>query len=372
MDETRVEELRSARVSFFEEGLPELVAAGLRNGRLRFASSLEAGLDAAGQGPPEILFVCTPTPLRDGRLDITITRAAIEAARRHLSPQTVVVVKSTVPIGFTASISPTAVSNPEFLRAGSGPFDFMHPDRIVVGATDPGAGDIVAGLYEGLGPIVRTDPSSSELAKLAANSFLAVKASFINELATVAEAHHADVTDVARIIGMDARIGPSYLQVGPGWGGPCLPKDSAELAAVGMTIVGDARWLNDAQTDRIVAKVMDACDGMVSGAKIAVWGLAFKPGSDDVLESPAMRVVRSLRRAGAIVTAFDPFAKDPETDMVDTPLVACEGADVLVIFDDQDIPAAAIPVRNVVDARNSRPLAEWQAAGMRTWGVGRT
>ena len=361
---SHVDRVSGGHVDFFEEGLPKLVAEGLANGRLHVSTQ-------HGRVAPEFVFVCTPTPSIDGRLDATITADAISHLRPFIDETTIIVVKSTVPVGFTVALGPRAVSNPEYLRAGTGPYDFLHPERIVIGATDVDAGDAVAGLYDGLGPVVRTDPSSSELAKLAANSFLAIKVSFINELTQGAEAHEADTFEVARILGMDRRIGPAFLTPGPGWGGPCLPKDSGELAAIGMSLVGAAREVNHAQPQRVVAKVAEACGGSVAGRKIAVWGIAFKPGSEDLLESPAMRVVRVLRAAGAQVCAYDRLATHPDLDMAASPLAACHGADVLLVFDDQPVETEHIPVRAVVDAVNSRPVDEWRRAGLLVFGLGR-
>ena len=347
-----------------EEGLPRLVSEGLSDGRLHVST----GHDPE---PPDFLFLCTPTPSVDGRLDVTVTTDALAEARSHIDDRTIVVVKSTVPVGFTSAVGRRAVSNPEYLRAGMGVYDFMHPDRIVVGATDEAAGDAVAALYEQLGPIVRTDPASSELAKLAANSFLAVKVSFINELSVVAEGRGADTLEVARILGLDPRIGPAFLRPGPGWGGPCLPKDSGELAAMGMSLVGSARAVNHAQAQRIVAKIEEACGGALSSRKVAVWGIAFKPGSPELNESAPLRVVRSLRAAGADVCAYDSLATASEVDMAASALAACQGADVLVVFDDQDVAAADLPVRAVVDLADARPFALWRAAGLEVFGLGR-
>lgn len=324
-DPGRFRILEAGGVPIFEEGLAEAIAAGRRAGRLRFvASAAEAVEDA------EFTFLCVPTPERlDGSADLSyLERAAAEIAPR-LPFGSVVINKSTVPIGSTRLVEQTiarpdikVVSNPEFLREGTAIQDSLHPDRIVVGADDQDAAARVGALFSKTGaPLVVTDAATAETIKYVANTFLATKLSFINAVAGLCDAVGADVRDVILGIGYDRRIGFDFLRPGPGWGGSCFPKDTHALLHIALDAGFDFPLLravietNEAQTARIVGKLEQALRQqlrledsapVLGGRLVAAWGLTFKAGTDDLRESPALRVLSQLIERGALVRAFDP------------------------------------------------------------------
>jgi UDPglucose 6-dehydrogenase len=322
----------------------------------------------------------------------------------------VVITKSTVPVGSAESVGEWlgrgdvhVVSNPEFLREGSAVRDFLHPDRVVIGTRDAAVGDRVAMLFrEAAGRVIVCDPVSAETIKYAANSYLAARLSFANALAAVCEAVGADVSVVMDGVGADARIGPQFLQPGPGWGGSCLPKDTAALIATARDSGYDFALLraviemNQEQHRRIVDKVRRAAGETLADARIGVLGLAFKAHTDDLRDSPALTIVGMLRTAGARIRAFDPAVRpshpgataghapapgSPLADLTlcDSALGACDGADVVLVatewpeFATLDPAAVARVVarRSIVDARNVLDPARWCAAGFTYVGVGR-
>lgn len=391
----RVDLLSSGTVPFMEEGLEELVREGLAAGRLRFVLGASAAVGGA-----RLVFLCVPTPSGpDGAADMSFVRAACAEIAPVLAPGTVVVNKSTVPIGSTVTIAGylgrddvRVVSNPEFLREGTAVRDFLAPDRIVVGAVDPDAARAVAGLYAGIdAPVVLTDPASAETIKYGSNAFLAVKLSFINALASICEATGGDIGDVARGLGLDPRIGPAFLRAGPGWGGKCLPKDSRALVATARSagysfdLLSEAIAANEHQFDHIVDRLADALGGDVSGRRIAVWGLAFKAGTDDLSDSPALEVVRRLVARGADVVAHDPAVSAPvvsvggDVPCVDDPLAAVRAAEALVVLTewpefaavDPDAVAEAMAGRVVFDTRNVLPRDRWAESSLVLVTVGR-
>ncbi|MDA3025840.1 MAG: nucleotide sugar dehydrogenase, partial [Actinomycetota bacterium] len=284
------------------------------------------------------------------------------------------------------------VSNPEFLREGSAVRDFTHPDRVVVGADDRSAAERVASLYASLGArTIITDPASAETIKYAANAFLATKLSFVNAIAAICEGVGADIEDVIAGIGSDSRIGASFLQPGPGWGGSCFPKDSralvkiAEDAGYDFDLLTGVITVNDQQLDRMAAKVAAAVGGSLKGRTIAVWGLTFKAGTDDLRESPSIAVITRLLQAGARVVAHDPtvaahrFGVPAAVELADSPVDACRNADALCVLTEWPLFREIAPVsvasvmtgRTVVDTRNLIDRAAWQAAGFVHQGVGR-
>ncbi|MEV6625945.1 UDP-glucose/GDP-mannose dehydrogenase family protein [Amycolatopsis sp. NPDC051106] len=396
-DESKVDALRRGEVAIAEPGLPELVRQGREDGTLTFTDA-QAELYGAG-----IVFLCLPTPPdRDGRPDLGVLETVVPQLGRLLRPGCVIVTKSTVPVGTAARLPGLlgrddlpVVANPEFLREGHAVEDFLHPDRVVVGADPPesAAARRVARLYEPTGaPLVATDSASAELAKYASNAFLAVKLSYVNVLAELSERFGADVREVARTMGLDARIGPEFLAPGPGWGGSCLPKDTsallhaAESAGVEFGILRDAVRVNARQRARVVRAVREAVTGSaagsLAGARIGLLGLAFKAGTGDLRDSPALAVAADLARAGAELTAHDPaVGAVPGLDtvqVVDDPYLVAKDAAALVVltewpqFRDLDWARLAASAAHavVIDTRNLLDPDALAAAGFTHLGVG--
>ncbi|WP_174186630.1 UDP-glucose dehydrogenase family protein [Nocardia barduliensis] len=351
-DESKVEALRAGTVPIVEPGLPELVREGLAQNRLVFTSDPRALHEC------EVVLLCLPTPMgTGGTADLGVFEDALRTLSTVLPPDCVLVTKSTVPVGTTARIpelsglARAVVSNPEFLREGHAVDDFLRPGRVLVGAAeqDRESADRVAALYAGTGaPVLRSDSASAELAKYASNAFLAVKLSFVNTLAQLCERVGADITKVTGAMGMDDRIGPDFLAPGPGWGGSCLPKDTrallraAEAAGVDFAVVRAALRANDQQHAMVMRKIRRAAtgavDGSLSGTRVGVLGLAFKAGTGDLRESPAVAVARQLSRHDATVTAYDPCVPEssaPDLDgvrVVDDPYLVAKEADAIAIL----------------------------------------
>ncbi|HIJ37397.1 MAG TPA: UDP-glucose/GDP-mannose dehydrogenase family protein [Rhodospirillaceae bacterium] len=323
-DEAKIAGLRQNRMPIFEPGLEALVADNVKAGRLSFTTDLTA---AVAQADAVFIAVGTPSRRGDGYADLSYVYEAAQEIARALDGYTVVVTKSTVPVGTGREVSriiretcPDAafdvVSNPEFLREGSAINDFMRPDRVVIGAETEAARAIMKQLYRVLflieTPIVFTSLETSELIKYAANTFLATKITFINEIADLCEAVGADVHDVARGIGLDGRIGKKFLHPGPGYGGSCFPKDTLALVRTArdkgapLKIVETVVAINDERKRRMAEKVITACHGSVRGKTIAVLGLTFKPNTDDMRDSPSLEIIPALQSAGAIIRAYDP------------------------------------------------------------------
>ncbi len=304
VDVEKVDRLADGEVPIVEAGLSDLVAEGLSADRLRFTA------DVAGSvADRQVVFLCVPTPhAPDGSVDLSYVEAAAASIGASLAPGAVVVNKSTVPVGTTAVVSGiigrddvAVASNPEFLREGTAVADFLGPDRIVIGSDDDRAREVVRSIYDGVdAPMVLTDPASAETIKYAANAFLATKLSFANAIAAVCEGVGADVSDVMSGLGYDRRIGPEFLNPGPGWGGSCLPKDTRALIRIAEDAGYDFRFLegvievNEEQFARVAAKVRRAAGGQLERRTVAVWGLTFKAGTDDLRDSPALEVVDRL------------------------------------------------------------------------------
>src|SRR5665213_3077366 len=321
-DPDKIALLRKGNVPIVEAHLEDLVREGQAAGRLDFVVGATSAVADA-----EFVFLCVPTPQReDGSADLSFVESVAKEIAPHLAPGTIIVNKSTVPVGSTLVVERvlgrhdiTVVSNPEFLREGTAVADSLHPERIVVGAADQAAAARVGDLFAGThAPLLITDAATAETIKYASNAFLATKLSFVNAVAGLCEAVGADVRDVILGLGYDKRIGFEYLKPGPGWGGSCLPKDTralvhiAEQAGYDFSFLKGAIATNDEQFKRVVAKVTTAVGGELAGSVIAVWGLTFKAGTDDVRNSPAVEVARRLVDEGAIVQAFDPTVADPE------------------------------------------------------------
>ena len=389
--EAKVDSLQRGEIPIHEAGLEELVRAGMDNGNLSFVVDSEKAVRDA-----EFVYLCVPTPqTAEGSADLRYLTAAVQQISPHLQPGTIVVNKSTVPVGSTLLVKQAlsrsdipVVSNPEFLREGSAVDDFLHPDRVVIGSDDEAAASHVASLYVDCGaPIMVTDPASAETCKYAANAFLAAKLSFANAIAAVCEAVGADVNDVLLGMGYDHRIGHEFLRPGPGWGGSCLPKDSkaiisiAEDAGYDFALMRGVIQANDEQFDRIVRKVESVTS--LDGATVGVLGIAFKAGTDDTRESPAIEVMKRLLAKGAMVKAYDPAVTSLNLDGVDVlgnAYAACEGASAIVVATewneftllDFDRVGTLVAERNMIDARNLLDRGALTKRGFTYQGVGRS
>ncbi|HEU4318601.1 MAG TPA: UDP-glucose/GDP-mannose dehydrogenase family protein [Acidimicrobiia bacterium] len=390
-DSNRVDLLRSGGVPIYEQGLPDLLNRAIERETISFHTSNSEAIEGA-----DLVFLCLPTPESpDGRADLTFVHEVIDELAQQVEDDTLFVIKSTVPPGTAASLrkrladlgsAARLVSHPEFLREGKAVDDFMEPDRIVVGAYEEGDAERVAALYRSLETeVVVTDPTSSEMIKYANNAYLAARLTFANALANVCEAVGADVVDVIHGIGLDHRIGPHFLQPGPGYGGSCFPKDTAALIAVAQDAGYDFQLLksvieaDEDQRRRVAEKVRQAAGGGLHRRRIAMWGVAFKAGTDDVRESPALRIARYLQADGAEVVAYDPEASSDELTMASDPLAAVTDADVLLVTTEwpefltvemADV-ARVMKGHRVVDARNLLDPKAVRAAGLDYWGLGR-
>ena len=384
-DQQKIEQLEKGIIPIYEPGLDALVERNHAAGRLSFATSLEGHAENA-----DAVFIAVGTPTRrgDGHADLSYVYAAVSEVAEKLCDYTVIVTKSTVPVGTGRQVeaimrkaNPKAdfdvVSNPEFLREGSAINDFMRPDRVVVGAESARAIERMRALYRPLylieKPVLFTSLETAELIKYAANAFLAVKISYINQMADLCEAVGADVHDVAKGMGLDNRIGSKFLHPGPGYGGSCFPKDTlalvktAELFDVPVSIVSDVVSYNAARKSAMSTRVIDACGGDISGKNIAVLGLSFKPETDDMRESPALDIISALCLSGANITAYDPAAIEearpllPETVIYVASAQDClKGADCVVMVTEWNEFRALTPQifkslmasPNLVDLRN--------------------
>jgi UDPglucose 6-dehydrogenase len=404
LDETKVAALAAGQPSFYEPGLPELLAATLATGRLRFTSDLA---EIAGA---RVHFVCVGTPQKRGEFaaDLAHVDGAFAGVRAHLSEGDVVVGKSTVPVGTAerlaadlAGTGATLVWNPEFLREGHAVQDTLHPDRLVYGVAAGAPGETAravldeiyaAPLAEGV-PLVVTDYATAQLVKVAANSFLATKISFINAMAELCEATGADVRDLADAIGYDERIGRRFLNAGLGFGGGCLPKDiRAFMARAGelgvdqaLSFLREVDSINMRRRVRMVDLAREVCGGSIVGRRIAVLGAAFKPNSDDVRDSPALSVAAQMQMQGAHVVVTDPQAMDnarlkwPDLTFADTAEQAATGADVVLLATewaeyrelDPEKLATVVHEKHILDGRNVLDPAAWRAAGWTYRALGR-
>ena len=391
IDPGKVESLQRGEVPILEAGLDQIVHEGIESGRLRFVLGA-----ASAAADCEFAYLCVPTPQgADGSADLSYIQAAAEEIAPVLPSESVVVNKSTVPVGSTRVVERAlgrddvaVVSNPEFLREGSAVHDFMNPDRIVIGADSQSAAIKVASLYLGVtAPLVVTDPASAETIKYAANSFLATKISFINAVAAICEAVGADINDVVLGIGYDKRIGHEFLRPGPGYGGSCFPKDTramvkiAEEGGYQFDLLKGVIDVNDEQFDRTAQKAVDLIGGDVSGRQVAAWGLTFKARTDDLRESPSLEVLRRLADKGAKIRAYDPAVRRSldGIEVVQDPYEACDGADVLLVLTEWDefkwldLDEVKNRMANlaVVDARNLLDRSALRRRGFAFRGVGR-
>ena len=403
LDEAKIQRLLAGEIPIYEPGLDDLVAKGIKTGRLAFTTDLKTAVAGA-----DAVFIAVGTPSRrgDGHADLRYVEAAAAEIARAMTGYTVVVTKSTVPVGTGRRVSeiiretnPTAdfdvASNPEFLREGSAIGDFMRPDRVVIGAESERARQVMQSLYRPLylteTPIVMTTLETAELTKYAANAFLATKITFINEIADLCEKVGANVQDVARGMGLDGRIGKKFLHAGPGYGGSCFPKDTIALVRTAQEYGSPARivetvvQVNDRRKGAMASRVIAAAGGSLRGKTVGVLGVAFKPNTDDMRDAPSLAIVPALQDAGAKVRAFDPAAMHeaqpllPGVTWCEDAYDVAKGADVLVLITewnefralDLDRIAAVMIAPVLVDLRNVYRPDEVRAAGFKYSSIGR-
>jgi UDPglucose 6-dehydrogenase len=400
IDESRIERLKKGIMPIYEPGLEQLVAQNVKSGRLTFTSNIEEALAGA-----DFAFIAVGTPSgEEGEADLQYVRVAAEAIADLVDHPIVVVNKSTVPVGtgdWVADIIQrrrggkpldfAVVSNPEFLREGSAINDFMTPDRVILGSLDREAASKVAKLYLSLRcPIMITDLRTAEMIKYASNAFLATRVSFINEIATICEELGADVSQVAEGMGLDKRIGHSFLDAGLGWGGSCFPKDVKALAHMAVIHGSNPQLLqavmeiNRNQRRRVLLRLRKELGGLDQKV-IGILGLSFKPNTDDIREAPALELIHLLENEGATIQAYDPQAMEnaravlPKTRLVNTPYEVAEGADALVLatewneFKQLDFDCVANVMRGklILDGRNQWDAERLKALGFNYFGIGR-
>lgn len=400
----KIELLRSGHVPIYEPGLDAIIERNVREGRLDFATDLTDAVREA-----DVVFIAVGTPSRrgDGHADLSYVYAAAEEIAEAMEGFTVVVTKSTVPVGTGDEVETViekarpgaefaVVSNPEFLREGAAIEDFKRPDRVVVGVENDRAREAMRELYRPLflneTPILFTERRTSELIKYAANAFLAMKITFINEIADLCESVGANVQQVAKGIGLDNRIGAKFLHAGPGYGGSCFPKDTlalvrtAEKAGAPIRLVETTVSVNDARKARMTEKIIDAAGGSVDGKTVAVLGLTFKPNTDDMREAPSLSIVPALQKAGATVRAYDPAGLEEAekllrgVEFVTGPYQCAHGADLLVIITEWNEFRALdlVRVRDglkapvIVDLRNIYDSRDMEQRGFTYVSVGRS
>ena len=405
--QSKIDKLTNGEIPIYEPGLERLVKANQDSGRLTFSTNLSTAVTGV-----DAVFIAVGTPSRrgDGHADLSYVYTAAEEIADSLSGRTVIVTKSTVPVGtgdeierrimerrsdLSAGSSFDVVSNPEFLREGSAIEDFMRPDRVVVGAHSDHARILLRKLYRPLflrdTPVLFTDRCTAELTKYASNAFLATKITFINEIANLCESVGANVQDVARGMGLDGRIGQKFLHPGPGFGGSCFPKDTVALARTSedsgspMKIIDSVISVNRARRIQMVKKITAACGGVIAGEKIAILGLTFKPNTDDIRDSPSIDIIKELQESGASVSAYDPVGMPAASEHFDSVIWGTsaydilEGARALVIVTEWNEFRALdlkriktlMKVPLIVDLRNIYRLSEMREEGLYYVSVGR-
>ncbi len=400
-DPARVGDLRAGRCSVYEAGLDRLVERNVQAGRLRATGDLAEGVRGR-----KIVFLCLPTnPLPDGRCDTSVLLGTAGKLGPLIGPGTVVVVKSTAPVGTTEQVKEAiaknskapffAASNPEFLREGTAVTDFFKPDRIILGVDSEEAYETLSDLYQPFvrtnKPILKMDLASAELSKYAANAYLAMRVSFINEIALLTEKLGADIPSVRRGIGTDPRIGEGFLFPGPGYGGSCFPKDVTALRKMGrdaglpLELIEATDRANERQKATVTQKIVQAAGGDVRGKKIALWGLTFKAETDDCRESVSIHVIEALHAQGALIRAYDPAvraanlgASAAKVTLVPKLYDALDGAHVLAVLTewnefrepdfDEMLKRLAVPA--IVDARNLYRRSRLEKLGFRYSGIG--
>lgn len=397
----KIKALNNGQIPIYEPGLDRMLEKNVKAGRLTFTSDIADAVKST-----DIVFVAVGTPSKeDGSANLSYVFMAIEEMIPHINPNAVLVIKSTVPVGTTRAVKEfirerglnlDVAFNPEFLKEGDAVNDFMHPDRVILGVEEGSeAKRILMAVYRPLYvfnvPIVFTGIETAELSKYASNAFLAMKVTFINEIADLCESCQADVNDVALAMGLDKRIGDKFLQAGPGYGGSCFPKDTAALAdfaqkfGANMPLVSQTIRSNKARRTKMTEKIISACDGNVSGKKIAVLGVTFKANTDDMRDSPSIEIVTTLQKSGAVLKIYDPsFSEQAKQifagiDFSRDPYENCTEADAIVILTDWaefralNLKALKQRVKHplLIDLRNIYNVAEVEAAGFVYHSVGR-
>jgi UDPglucose 6-dehydrogenase len=411
VDEAKIRALREGKIPIFEPGLDDVVSRNVESGRLSFTLDLEAAVKGA-----EVVFIAVGTPpADDGSADLKYVESAARGVARAMDGYRVIVDKSTVPVGTArkvrgwvqaeldargARLDFDVVSNPEFLREGSAVQDFTHPDRVVIGAETERARAIMKEAYRALcigeTPYIETGLETAEMIKYASNAFLAVKITFINEVANLCEKVGASVQDVAKAMGRDGRIGPKFLHAGPGYGGSCFPKDTQAMARIGrdygepLSIVETTIEANERQKARMVAKIEEGLGGpgSLAGKSVAVLGLAFKPNTDDMREAPAIAICEGLAARGAKIRAWDPEAVKEATwrlksisgslEFAKDEYAAIAGSDALALVTewnqlrnlDLERVKSLMKSPNFFDLRNVYKRGELEARGFRYFAVG--
>ena len=402
-DENKIGRLNNGEIPIYEPGLDALVAANVKAERLSFTTNLS---DAVKEADAVFIAVGTPSRRGDGHADLSYVYSAAAEIARNLNGYTVIVTKSTVPVGtgnevekIICNARPDAefdvASNPEFLREGSAIEDFMRPDRVVIGTDSEAAQEVMRKLYRPLflieTPILFTSRQTAELIKYAANTFLATKITFINEVADLCEKVGADVQDVAKGIGLDGRIGSKFLHAGPGYGGSCFPKDTLALVRTAQTVESPLRIveavvdINNKRKRQMANRIVEACGGSVDGKTIGILGLAFKPNTDDMRDAPSLDIIAALQKAGAVIRAYDPESMDEAKTMMKdvvwcgSAYEAMDGVDALSIVTEWnefralnlDRVKSLLKTPILVDLRNIYDAAEMNAAGFKYSCIGR-
>jgi UDPglucose 6-dehydrogenase len=402
-DGGRIARLKKGEVPIFEPGLDTLLERNTAAGRLHFSTSLAEAVREA-----EVVFLAVGTPMRrgDGYADLSFIFEAVDEVAPHVGAASVIATKSTVPVGTSREIKRrlrelrpdldiVVCSNPEFLREGSAIIDFTHPDRVLIGCEEGHGREVMRRLYKPLAlrnaPIVFVSPESAELAKYAANAFLAMKVTFINEVADLCEQVGADVQEVATAVGADGRIGDKFLNAGPGYGGSCFPKDvtalirTAREAKAPLSLVEQVEKVNTERKIAMAGRIEAAAGGSVRGKTVGVLGVTFKPNTDDMREAPSLVIFPMLQARGARIRAYDPqgAAKAqevfPDVAWCDSALDVSEGADILVVLTEWN-EFRALDLKRMrqtmlgnvlVDLRNMYPAASAEEAGFEYYGIGR-
>jgi len=385
-DSGRVEMLRSGTSPIHEPGVEELIISGMRRGLLSFSDDPRDAVPGS-----DIVMLCVPTPQGDdGSCDLSYVHTAIMSIRASLDSGAVVVLKSTMPIGGADLVSEwldradvSVVSNPEFLRQGFAVHDFMSPDRVVIGASDYETARPVVALYDHIGcPVIVTDRMSAETIKYVSNAYLAMRVSYVNAVSVLCDHVGAAIDEVMLAMGMDHRIGSEFLHPSLGWGGSCFPKDIASLQSTSrdngyeFALLDAVVQVNDEQIERVASSII----GSASTDVVAVWGLAFKAGTDDLRGSPAVRVIDLLLDAGLTVRAYDPRIRSVDRDVVmcDSAVDACDGASVLAVMTgeyeyrliDPEMVSAVMTDHVMVDGCNSLDRQDWMSAGFQCRSIG--
>jgi len=404
IDQSKIDLLNKGEMPIYEPGLKELVDRNVSTGRLSFSADIDSAVLNA-----EVIFIAVGTPMgNNGEADLRAVEAVATTIAKNLNAYKIICTKSTVPVGTgarlekiilqerTAEVAFDVVSNPEFLREGSAVKDFLHPDRVILGVSSKRAESILAEVYRPLyindTPMVITNVPSSEMIKYASNAFLAVKISFINEIANLADKVGADVHTIAKAMGQDGRISPKFLHPGPGYGGSCFPKDTEALVHTGaqygvdFQVVKAAINANASQRKVILAKAMELLPDM-SGKVVAILGLAFKANTDDVRDAPALDIIQGLEEQGAVIRAYDPIASKnmknhflPNLDTRDSVAEAVENADMVIILTEwnelRGLNLVDLKKRmhapNIVDARNILSIDQLKELGFNYRNVGRS